>query len=93
MLDDNDPWVCLEDGDDDYVIDRFELRVHGRKPLVLNQPSFSKLMFVTQQFLHTSHETTKQFLRATILNTADPFTAEEHCRLVTALEKHLQTKF
>ncbi len=52
MLDENDPWVSLDDGDDDYVIERFELRVHERKPLVLNYPTLSKLMFVTQQFLH-----------------------------------------
>lgn len=85
----NDPWVCLEDGEDDYVIDHFEIRAPGRKPLILKQPSFSKLMFVTQQYLHTSKNTTTQILRATILDTAEPFTAEEHCRLVTVLEHHL----
>nr|WP_061010315.1 hypothetical protein [Vibrio sp. CUB2] len=89
MRDNHDPWVCLEDDEDDYVLERFELRVHGRKPLVLNHPSFSKLMFVTQQYLHTSQETTKRILRATILDSAEPFTADEHCRLVSALERHL----
>ncbi|EHV5558123.1 hypothetical protein K0W35_004876 [Vibrio parahaemolyticus] len=89
MQTNNDPWGCLEDDEDDYVIDHFELRTPGRKPLILKQPSFSKLMFVTQQYLHTSKNTTTQILRATILDTAEPFTAEEHCRLVTALEHHL----
>ncbi len=89
MQTNNDPWVCLEDDEDDYVIDHFELRAPGRKPLILKQPSFSKLMFVTQQYLHTSKNTTKEILRKAILNTAEPFTAEEHCRLVTALEHHL----
>ncbi|MCQ9087096.1 hypothetical protein [Vibrio alginolyticus] len=89
MLDVNNPWVCLEDGEDDYVIERFELRVHGRKPLVLNNPSFSKLMFVSQQFLHTNKETTKRLLRTTILDSPEPLTAEQHCMLVMALEQHL----
>ncbi|MCQ9090982.1 hypothetical protein [Vibrio alginolyticus] len=92
MLNDNDPWICLEDGEDDYVIERFELRVHGRKPLVLNNPTFSKLMFVTQQFLHCKTETTKQILRTTILNSPEPLTAEQHCRLVMALERHLDQR-
>ncbi|MCG9702692.1 hypothetical protein L1D19_21735 [Vibrio natriegens] len=89
MLDVDNPWVCLEDDEDDYVIERFELRVHGRKPLVLNNPSFSKSMFVTQQFLHTNKETTKRILKATILDSSDPLTAEQHCLLVMALERHL----
>ncbi|WP_031431374.1 hypothetical protein, partial [Vibrio parahaemolyticus] len=63
MQTNNDPWVCLEDGEDDYVIDHFELRAPGRKPLILKQPSFSKLMFVTQQYLHTSINTAKEILR------------------------------
>ncbi|HHC7130264.1 TPA: hypothetical protein ACN37W_004075 [Vibrio parahaemolyticus] len=84
----NDPWVCLEDDEEDYVIDRFELRMPGQKPLVLNTPSFSKLMFVTQQYLHASENVTKQILKRTIIDT--PFTAEEHCKLIMALERHLQ---
>nr|WP_248378905.1 hypothetical protein [Vibrio parahaemolyticus] len=40
MQTNNDPWVCLEDDEDDYVIDHFELRAPGRKPLILKQPSF-----------------------------------------------------
>ncbi|MCG9702992.1 hypothetical protein L1D19_23285 [Vibrio natriegens] len=89
MLDVHNPWVCLEATEDDYVIERFELRVHGRKPLVLNNPSFSKLMFVTQQFLHTNKETTKRILKTAILDSSEPLTAEQHCLLVMALEKHL----
>ncbi|TOG94864.1 hypothetical protein [Vibrio parahaemolyticus] len=89
MQTNNDPWICLEHGEDDYVIDHFELRAPGRKPLILKQPSFANLMFLTQQYLNTSERTTTQILGAAILNTADPFTAEEHCRLVTALEHHL----
>lgn len=89
MLDNNAPWLCLEADEDDYVIEHFELRVRGRKPLVLNNPTFSKLMFVTQQFLHTNKETTKKILRQTILDSPEPLTAEEHCRLVMLLEQHL----
>ncbi|WP_407547316.1 hypothetical protein [Vibrio parahaemolyticus] len=64
MLDNNAPWLCLEADEDDYVVEYFELRVRGRKPLVLNNP----LMFVTQQFLHTNKETTKKILKQTILD-------------------------
>ncbi|WP_171394502.1 hypothetical protein [Vibrio mediterranei] len=42
-----DDWVCLEDGEDDYVIERVELRVKGKKPLVLNNPARFKS---TEQF-------------------------------------------
>ncbi len=90
MLDKNAPWICQEDDENDYVIDRFELRAPGRKPLILNTPSFSKLMFVTQQYLHASENITKQVLKRTILDAPDPFTADEHCKLIMALEKHLR---
>ncbi len=40
-----DEWVCIEDGEDDCVIERFEVRVKGEKPLVINNPSFSKFIF------------------------------------------------
>ncbi len=89
MQTNNDPWVCLEDGEDDYVIDHFELRASGRKPLILKQPSFEDLIYLTQQYLHTTKNTTIQILKIAVINTAEPFTAEEHCRLVTALEHHL----
>ncbi len=89
MLDKNDPWVCQEEDDDDYVVDRFELRVRGKKPLVLNAPTFSKLVFVTQQYLHCSLDTAKSLLKIAIIDAPDPLTAQEHCRLVMALERHL----
>ena len=50
----SDEWVCIEDGEGDYVIERFEVRVKGKKPLVINHPSFSKLLFVTQQYINGS---------------------------------------
>ncbi len=92
MQTNNAPWICLEDGEDDYVIERFELRVRGRKPLILNNPTYSKLMFVTQQYLHLSKTATEQLIRTTILNSPDPLTADEHMRLVRVLEKSLNLK-
>ncbi len=49
-----DDWICIEDDEDedDYVIERFELRIQGRKPLVLNTPSYSQLLVNVQQYLH-----------------------------------------
>ncbi|EJB0234258.1 hypothetical protein QSX71_004595 [Vibrio vulnificus] len=82
-----DEWVCIEDGEDDYVIERFEVRVKGKKPLVINNPSFSKLIFVTQQYLNCSLEMTKELLKRTVLNSPEPFTIEEHIKLVEFLER------
>ncbi|MBD6945061.1 hypothetical protein [Vibrio parahaemolyticus] len=92
MLDDNDPWVCLNDDEDDCVIERVELRVQGRKPLIINNPTMSKLIFTTKQFLHTNTTTTHKILKTSILDTPDPLTAEQHCRLVMALERHLDQR-
>ncbi|MGR5299206.1 hypothetical protein ACPV5U_27915 [Vibrio mediterranei] len=80
-----DNWVCLEDGEDDYVIDRFELRVKGRKPLVLNQPSFSKLFYNVQQYLHISQAQARAVLATSVIDTPDPLTAKEHMALIRAL--------
>ena len=65
-------WICLEAGEDDYVIERFEVRVKGKKPLVLNNPSYSKLLFVTQQYLNIKLEPAKQFIRESVLDTPEP---------------------
>ncbi|KNH10827.1 hypothetical protein ACS79_20270 [Vibrio lentus] len=81
-------WVCIEDGEGDYVIERFEVRMKGRKPLVINNPSFSKLLFVTQQYLNCSLNMTKELIRRTVLNSSEPFTIEEYVKLVEYLERN-----
>jgi hypothetical protein len=80
-----DNWVCLEDDEDDYVIDRFELRIKGKKPLVLNQPSFSKLFYNVQQYLHINQSQAKALLKVSVVDTPEPFTAQEHMALLHAL--------
>ncbi|ENY3838635.1 hypothetical protein ACFXIQ_004150 [Vibrio vulnificus] len=81
-------WVCIEDGEDDYVIERFEIRTKGKKPLVINNPSFSKLLFVTQQYLNTPLEVTKTVIRKSVLESPEPFTISEHIKLIDYLENH-----
>lgn len=85
MLDLNE-WVCIEEDDDDYVIERFEVRVKGKKPLVLNNPSFSKLVFVTQQYLNLPLNTTKALLKESVLDTPEPLQLKEHLALVHYLQ-------
>ncbi|EGU41739.1 hypothetical protein [Vibrio scophthalmi] len=82
-------WVCLEAGEDDYVIERFEVRVKGKKPLVLNKPSYSKLLFVTQQYLNIKLEPAKQFIRDSVLDTPEPLSFDEYWRMREVLEKQL----
>ncbi len=82
-----DEWVCTEEDENDYVIERFELRIKGKKPLVINNPSLSKLVFVTQQYLNCSLAVTKEILKRTVLNSPEPFTIEEHIKLLEFLEK------
>ncbi len=85
MLDINE-WVCIEDDEDDYVIERFELRVKGKKPLVLNRPDYPKLVFVTQQYLNLSLSTTKEFLKRSVIDTPEPLQLKEHAALVQYLQ-------
>nr|WP_012219796.1 hypothetical protein [Vibrio sp. 23023]ABX76983.1 Conserved hypothetical protein [Vibrio sp. 23023] len=80
-------WVCIDADEDDYVIERFEVRVKGKKPLVLNSPSFSKLVFVTQQYLNLSLNQAKELIRTTVLDSPEPFTVEEYSRLLAYLEQ------
>ena len=84
-----DDWVCLEAGEDDYIIERFEVRVKGKKPLVLNQPSYSKLLFVTQQYLNIKLEPAKHFIRQSVLDTPDPLGFDEYWRMRAVLERQL----
>ncbi|MCW8349357.1 hypothetical protein MD535_25620 [Vibrio sp. ZSDZ65] len=79
-------WVCIDADEDDYVIERFEVRVKGKKPLVLNHPSYSKLLFVTQQYLNVSNEVAKDVLRHSILATPNPICFDEYWRIRSALE-------
>ncbi len=87
MLDINE-WVCMDESEDDYVIERFEVRVKGKKPLVLVNPSFTKLVFVTQQYLNLSLNQTKALLKESVLDTAEPLPLKEHCALVKYLQSH-----
>ncbi|EIT7126712.1 hypothetical protein V8073_004234 [Vibrio parahaemolyticus] len=87
-----DEWVCIEDGEDDCVIERFEVRVKGKKPLVINNPTFSKLIFVTQQYLNCSLETTKELLRKTVLSSPEPLSIDDYIKLVEYLEKSERLK-
>jgi hypothetical protein len=80
-------WVCIDADEDDYVIERFEVRVKGKKPLVLNSPSFSKLVFVTQQYLNLSLNQAKELIRMSVLDSPEPFTVEEYSRLLAYLEQ------
>lgn len=82
-----DEWVCIEEDENDYVIERFEVRVKGKKPLVFHEPSFPKLVFVTQQYLNCSHDMAKELLRRTILDSPDPLTIREYAKLVALLER------
>ncbi|MCY9855122.1 hypothetical protein [Vibrio mediterranei] len=77
----SDHWVCLKD--DDYVIDRFELRIKGRKPLVLNQSSFSKLFYNVQQYLNINQSQAK--VKVSVVDTPTPITTQEHMSLLYAL--------
>lgn len=81
-----DEWVCTEE-DSDYLIERFELRVQGKKPLVIKHPTYSKLLFVTQQYLNCSQEVSKFVLIEAVLNTPEPLTIEEYHRLMEFLER------
>ncbi len=81
-------WVCIEDGESDYVIERFEVRTKGKKPLVLNKPSFSKLVFVTQQYLNLSLSSTKNLLKKTVLDSPEPMMLIEHIKLIEYLESN-----
>lgn len=85
---DIDEWVCIENDEEDYVIERFEVRVKGKKPLVLNSPSFSKLLYVTQQYLNAPLNMTKELIHVTVLQSPDPLTLEEHYKLIRYLETH-----
>ncbi|MCF7361894.1 hypothetical protein C1N32_05530 [Vibrio diazotrophicus] len=86
-LDIND-WICIEGDENDYVIERFEVRIKGKKPLILNKPSFSKLVFVTQQYLNLPLNNTKTFLKETVLDSPEPMMLVEYIRLIEYLESN-----
>ncbi|EGU34091.1 hypothetical protein VIS19158_23322 [Vibrio scophthalmi LMG 19158] len=83
-----DDWVCLEAGEDDYVIARFEVRVKEKNPLVLNKLSYSKFLFVTQQYLNIKLEPAKQSICEPVLDTPDPLSFDEYWRTREVLKKH-----
>ncbi|WP_081048987.1 hypothetical protein [Vibrio alginolyticus] len=86
----DDPWICLND-DDDCTIERFEVRLKGRKPLVIEKPTTDKMITITitKQYLNLSLPQTHLFLTQAVLNTPDPLTIDEHFKLIDALEKSL----
>ncbi|HHY0551866.1 TPA: hypothetical protein ACVU5P_004185 [Vibrio parahaemolyticus] len=65
-------WVCVEQTEDDYRIAHFEVRMKGKKPLVIKDPNFEKLLFVTKQYLHTNLTNTERIIRASVIHTPDP---------------------
>lgn len=79
-------WVCEKGDEEDYVVERFEIRIKGKKPLVLNDPTFTEIVFVTQQYLNLSLPLTKQVVIKSVLDSVEPLMFEEHCALVNYLE-------
>ncbi len=84
----DDPWICLNE-DDDCTIERFEVRLKGRKPLVIEKPTIDNMITITKQYLSLSIPQTHLFLTQAVLNTPDPLTIDEHFKLIEALEKSL----
>lgn len=75
----NDPWVLVDSSDDsDYVLERFEVRLKGKKPLVINNPTIPKLIQVTAQYLGTNSATAKAFIWRTVVETPEPPTLSQH---------------
>lgn len=84
-LDIND-WVCTESDESDYVIERFEIRITGKKPLILNKPSYSRLVFVTQQYLNLPLSTTKAIIKKCVIDSPDPLLLGDYLRLIEYLQ-------
>lgn len=68
----NDDWICAENRDDDYRIARYEVRTKGKKPLVLETPTFEQIVFVTQQYLNISVAQTRRLIILSVIETPDP---------------------
>lgn len=84
-----DEWKCLEASEDDFEISRFELRVRGKKPLVLTNPHFTQLVDNARQYLNVNNMVARKFIEASVLESPEPLSFEEHWKLVAALESHL----
>ncbi|MFM2668733.1 hypothetical protein AAFX24_28740 [Vibrio mediterranei] len=82
----NDPWVCVDADEDDYTIEQFELRIKGRKPLVLRQPGYGRLTQNTQQYLSCSLGIAKQVIQVAVLDTPEPPTLEEYRQIEKMIE-------
>lgn len=75
----NDPWVLVDSADDsDYVLERFEVRLKGKKPLVIQNPTTAKLVHVTAQYLGINSATAKAFIWRTVVETPEPPTLSQH---------------
>ncbi|MFA0072112.1 hypothetical protein AB4396_00220 [Vibrio cyclitrophicus] len=79
-------WMCEKGDEEDYVVERFEIRIKGKKPLVLNAPTFTEIVFVTQQYLNLPLPLTKQVVIKSVLDSVELLTLKEHCALVNYLE-------
>ncbi|WP_390242545.1 hypothetical protein [Vibrio sp. R78045] len=87
-----DEWVCEKGDEEDYIVERFEIRVKGKKPLVLNEPTFSQIVFVTQQYVNLSLPLTKQIVSKSVLGSVEPLTLKDHCALVNYLEASIASQ-
>lgn len=87
-----DEWKCLEAGEDNFELSRLELRVRGKKPLVLTNPHFTQLVDNAKQYLNVSDMVARKFIEISVLESPEPLSFEEHWKLVAALESHLNIK-
>lgn len=87
----SDPWILVDSADDsDYVLERFEVRLKGKKPLVINNPTTAKLVHVTSQYLGINSATAKAFIWRTVVDTPEPQTLDEYesdLRTIAYLER------
>lgn len=84
-----DDWILEDlDAEDNYTIARYEVRVKGRKPLVLVYPSMSKLLSNVRQYIGCSDEMARRILIKTIIETPDPLSFDDHFKLLRYLENN-----
>ncbi|WP_210499338.1 hypothetical protein [Vibrio crassostreae] len=88
------PQDFLPSTDDDVIIQRLELRVRGKKPLVLEDPSTERLMRGIMGYLRVSHLKAKGVLVEAVINTPDPEIEEyiEAQKTIAYLNANLSNK-
>lgn len=88
-IDGYEDWVLTDvDAEDNYVISRYEVRIKGRKPLVLVEPSISKIITNVRQYLSCKESVAREILYKSVIETAEPLSIEEHFKLLRYLEKN-----